>query len=98
MRGIMTTRHAARLLAGAALAALLPIQAQAESAPPQSAPPQTEAAPAADDAAATSEGDILVTARRQSERLQDVPSAVTAFTGDALERRSVDTLDQIAKY
>jgi iron complex outermembrane receptor protein len=108
----MTTRHAARLLAGAALAALLPIQAQAgtaplpsaqprsepaQSEPAQNAAPQTEAAPAADDAAA-SEGDILVTARRQSERLQDVPTAVTAFSGDALERRSVDTLDQIAKY
>jgi len=96
MRGIIMTRNAARLLAGAALAALLPIQAQAQSAPPQTEP--AGAAPAADDAPAASEGDILVTARRQSERLQDVPIAVTAFSGDALERRNVDTLDQIAKY
>jgi len=96
MRGIIMTRNAARLLAGVALAALLPIQAQAQSAPPQTEP--AGAAPAADDAPAASEGDILVTARRQSERLQDVPIAVTAFTGDALARRSVDTLDQIAKF
>ncbi|MEO9131017.1 MAG: TonB-dependent receptor [Sphingomonas sp.] len=73
-----------------------PIQAQAETQAPQAE--QVEAAPASGDTAATGEGDILVTARRQSERLQDVPIAVTVLTADALERRSVDTLDQIAKY
>lgn len=34
-------------------------------------------------------GDIIVTARRSSERLQDVPIAVTAFTSDFLERQNV---------
>jgi len=72
MRGIIMTRNAARLLAGAALAALLPIQAQAQSAPPQTEP--AVAAPATDDAPAASEGDILVTARRQSERLREILS------------------------
>lgn len=43
-------------------------------------------------------GEILVTARRTSERLQDVPVAVTAFGGEALARRSIDTLDQVARY
>ncbi|MEO8315979.1 MAG: TonB-dependent receptor [Pseudomonadota bacterium] len=43
-------------------------------------------------------GEIIVTARRTSERLQDVPVAVTAFGGGALEERNVDTLDQIAKF
>lgn len=42
--------------------------------------------------------DIIVTARRTSERLQDVPVAVTALSGDALVARSVDTLDQIARF
>ncbi|MFW2830981.1 TonB-dependent receptor [Sphingomonas sp. ID0503] len=38
--------------------------------------------------------DIVVTARRQSERLQDVPVAVTAFGGEALaERRIVSQVD-----
>jgi iron complex outermembrane receptor protein len=33
--------------------------------------------------------EVMVTARRTSERLQDVPVAVTAITGDALESRAV---------
>ncbi|MCP6379735.1 hypothetical protein NL466_28995, partial [Klebsiella pneumoniae] len=33
-----------------------------------------------------SDGDIIVTARRRDESLIDVPIAVTAFTGVALER------------
>ena len=98
MRGIMTTRNATRLLAGVAIAALLPIQAQAQSAPPQTEPAQAEAAPAPADTETVGEGDILVTARRTTERLQDVPISVTAFSSEALTSRSVDTLDQIAKY
>jgi iron complex outermembrane receptor protein len=42
--------------------------------------------------------EIVVTARRVNEKLQDVPVAVTAFTSANLESRGVDTLDQIAKY
>jgi len=42
--------------------------------------------------------EILVTARRTSERLQDVPVAVTAFGGAALTDRNVATLDEIAKF
>lgn len=42
--------------------------------------------------------EIIVTARRTSERLQDVPVAVTAFGGAQLATRNVDTLDQVAKY
>jgi iron complex outermembrane receptor protein len=93
MRGIVAARNVARLLAGIALTTLLPIQAEA-----QTEPADAKAAAAPGDAAAAAEDDILVTARRTTERLQDVPIAVTAFTGDALASRSVDTLDQIAKY
>jgi iron complex outermembrane receptor protein len=43
-------------------------------------------------------GEIVVTARRRAENLQDVPIAVTAFSGEALAERNVDTVDQIARY
>jgi iron complex outermembrane receptor protein len=56
------------------------------------------AVPAAESAAADEVPEIVVTARRTSERLQDVPVAVTAFGGEALDQRSVDTLDQVARY
>ena len=34
-------------------------------------------------------GDIVVTAQRQSQRLQDVPIAVSAFTAENLERQQI---------
>lgn len=86
MRGI----YRAGLLSGIALLAVTGAQAQLSS---------TAARPA--DAAANQDvegNEIVVTARRTSERLQDVPVAVTAFGGAALAARNVDTLDQIAKY
>jgi len=44
--------------------------------------------------AATQETDIVVTARRRAESLQDVPIAVTAYSGEALERTgAVDITD-----
>lgn len=42
--------------------------------------------------------DIVVTARRQSERLQDVPSAVTAFSSDTLYRNQTQTLGDLQAY
>jgi iron complex outermembrane receptor protein len=39
--------------------------------------------------------DIVVTARRTSERLQDVPVAVTAISGDAIERRNLRSVADI---
>ena len=38
--------------------------------------------------------EILVTARRREEALQDVPIAVTVLTGAELERRQINTLAQ----
>ncbi len=43
-------------------------------------------------------GEIIVTARRVSENLQDTPVAVTVITGDALEQKQIfrtDFLDQV---
>ena len=80
----------------AALAAASPLYAQGSAGtPPGDAPatPQTdeERAAAANAAAATATSQqdhgIVVTARRRAENLQDVPIAVTAYTGEALERQ-----------
>ena len=63
-----------------ALVAALPAHAQtATQAPAETAAP-----------AATQYGeDIVVTAQRQSQRLQDVPIAVTAFTADNMEKQQI---------
>src|SRR5690606_39701086 len=39
--------------------------------------------------------DIVVTARRRDERLQDVPVSVSAFSAAALERSTVQTVQDI---
>ena len=44
------------------------------------------------------QGEILVTARRKEERLQDVPVAVTALTGAALESYNVTSVGDIATF
>ncbi|AJP73192.1 TonB-dependent receptor [Sphingomonas hengshuiensis] len=84
MKGLTT------FLGSAALLALSTGIAQAQDTP---APEATGAAQEAG-----YDGDIIVTARRTSERLQDVPVAVTALGGEALAERNVATLDEIAKF
>ncbi|SEH13901.1 iron complex outermembrane recepter protein [Sphingopyxis sp. YR583] len=55
---------------------------------------ETTAKPAA---AETSDGtDIVVTAQKRSERLQDVPIAVSAIGGEALEKSRVMSADELA--
>ena len=44
------------------------------------------------------DGEILVTARRQSERLQDIPVAVTAVSADLLRQTAATGLADVAKY
>ncbi len=41
--------------------------------------------------------EIVVTARKTTERLQDTPISITALDRDALERRGIDTLADVAK-
>ena len=49
-------------------------------------PAYAQTAPQADETSSSDGvGDIVVTAQRQSESLQSVPIAVSAFTGEALE-------------
>ncbi|KHK89077.1 TonB-dependent receptor [Novosphingobium malaysiense] len=48
--------------------------------------------------AALAEADIIVTARRQSERLQDIPVAVTALDKSFLENHTVQNLTELSQY
>lgn len=76
-------RRSHQLLAGVTLALLAPTGAFAQ------APAQTEA---------VSNDEVVVTARKREERLQDVPIAVTAVTAETLERQQVNTVREIAAF
>ncbi|WP_421731093.1 TonB-dependent receptor [Brevundimonas sp.] len=52
-----------------------------------------DATPAGEQAATV--GDVVVTARRREERLQDVPVAVTALSGEQLAREGVNNVDDL---
>ena len=54
------------------------------------------AAAQAQDAAPDTSGDIIVTAQRQEQRLQDVPVSVTAFGAEQLRDNSIETVQDIA--
>lgn len=73
------------LFASSALAAL--------SAPAHAQDADTTAEPTA--AATTTSAEIIVTARRTDERLQDVPVAVAAFDNQTLERATVQELSEV---
>ena len=67
--------------------------AQAQDAPLTSNP---AGAPAqASEADASALGDIVVTARRREESLQDVPVAISAVSGDALEQKGVRSVEDL---
>jgi len=42
--------------------------------------------------------EIVVTARRREEGLQDAPIAISAYTGDAMAYRGVSRLDEISRF
>lgn len=65
-------------------------QAAAQSGTPD--PEQTSTSQTADQGL----GDIVVTARRVAENLQDIPVAVTAYTGEALIQQNVRALPEVA--
>ena len=102
-------RTAIRLISLAAIAATLaspalaqagPSQADASIPPPPPGPPPSAAAPAGvnDDAASATGGiaEILVTAQRRSENVQNVPIAISAFTASALQERAVGNVSQLS--
>ncbi|WP_340317901.1 TonB-dependent receptor [Rhizorhabdus argentea] len=79
------SRFAAPFVYFGALAAFLPAQAMAQADPATSS-------------AAESGGfqDIVVTARKRDERLQDVPVAITAFTQEELARYDTSSVAQLS--
>lgn len=101
MKMITSLRIGSALAAVAAVAAAYPAAAQVsaeQEQPAGTAVSDEQQAAAANEALAdqnaTQSQDIVVTARRRAESLQDVPIAVTAYTGEALERQgSVDITD-----
>uniref|UniRef100_UPI0035CB7E59 TonB-dependent receptor n=1 Tax=uncultured Sphingomonas sp. TaxID=158754 RepID=UPI0035CB7E59 len=66
--------------------------ALAQSAGPPSTGPQP--APAAPEASPGT--DIIVTAQKRSERLQDVPLSITAYTSESIERQGIKTFEDYA--
>ena len=54
-------------------------------------------APAAKPAATGGLEEVIVTARRREEQLQDVPIAVTAFSGEALVLRGAADIAELAQ-
>ncbi len=74
-------------MAGVSLLALsVPVHAQSQNLAPS--------APAA--SSATASDDIIVTARRRDERLQDVPLTVSAVTSEALDRQQIHEFVDVA--
>ncbi|WP_034159107.1 TonB-dependent receptor [Sphingomonas sp. ERG5] len=76
--------------ATSALALIVANPALAQDAPPASAP---QNATSSDDGIA----DIVVTATKRAERLQDVPVSVTALTSDVIERQNVRDISDLPK-
>ncbi|MBN8814656.1 MAG: TonB-dependent receptor [Sphingomonas sp.] len=77
------------LLAASAIALIAATPVAAQTTPPApaaSAPQSTED---------TQIGDIVITAQRQSESLQNVPIAVSAFSAEALKEQQINTTSDL---
>jgi outer membrane receptor protein involved in Fe transport len=56
---------------------------------------KAQAAPAGPEASSVLE-DVIVTARKRSERLQDVPQSIQAFSSEQIERMNLTDMDDVA--
>lgn len=79
------------LVSLAALAAALSSHAAAQTSPPAQA-----AEPAAQAESPEGIPEIIVTAQKRAEDIQDVPIAVSAFTSEALQERAVVSVAQLS--
>ena len=87
------------ILSTSALAAGLASPAYAQNMPTNpEATPASEQQPTAARADTGNTGDIIVTARRIEERLQDVPISITVFNQGELNNRNVTTGTDLATY
>ncbi len=94
-------RRISTLLAGTTLAVLTAGAAHAQQNGASAAQAQAQTQPQAQASAAadtsTDDADaIVVTARTRRERLQDVPIAVSAVSGDELEREQINVVRDVA--
>lgn len=93
---VSTVRSA--LFASAAMF-LVAVPASAQQAPATTADPAATAAAnetaTQDESATAPDGDIVVTARRRAESLLDVPIAVTAYSGEQLDRQGAIDISDI---
>jgi iron complex outermembrane recepter protein len=75
--------------------------ALAQDQEPQAAEPATADAAqpeaASDPAGSTDDMEIVVTAQKRAENVQDVPISISAFSGDTLERNNVVNVEGLAK-
>ena len=99
----LSTRTALRLGAAAAALAALPAPLYAQDSEPPAGATEEDAAAAANEAIdeaanglPSEDADIIVTARRRAENLQDVPIAVTAYQGEALERTGATDITDLS--
>jgi iron complex outermembrane receptor protein len=76
--------------------ALPPIPALAQESTPSAQTPAEALMTETNDAAAAAAGEIIVTARRRDERLQEVPLTISAFSGEALVNQGVRDLKDIS--
>ena len=78
----------------------VPAAAQDQNAPTTVAETEAAARPAEEPAAKTGEadsGEIVVTAQKRSENVQDVPISIAAFSGETLEKNNVVNLEGLGK-
>jgi len=89
-------KHWFWLIAGTALAVPSPAFAQtATGALQPQAVGASDPAPAAQTGAAAPIGDIIVTAQRRAQRIQDVPIAITAVASEQIAARNVLTINDL---
>ncbi len=84
-------RYLCGTILGVGLAMASPAHAEEASA---AADAQADAA-VSQGAAEAGSDDIVITARRREESIQDVPVAVTALSGDALESQGIANIEQL---
>jgi len=53
---------------------------------------------ATDDASGAAIQEVVVTAQRREESIQNVPATIQAFTGQVLSQQNIQTLDDLIKY
>lgn len=73
-----------------------PVSAMTQPVSPMSAPDASAQTTGASDAGAAAVGDIVVTAQKRSQRLQEVPITIQALGAAAVEARRIDNIGRLS--